>query len=280
MATSWKKSSLDLFGKLGYIRFLQALMRSHCKEAMPVCVQRPAARRRRGGAFTLIELLVVIAIIAILAALLLPVLAYSKRQALRTQCQSNMRQTQFALTMWSDDNNDWLPPGSGSAFGLWDGEQVSYDDTSTTELVYYLATYLGYHAPDATLRLARAMFCPGYQLYNQIRSSTAMTNVIVYCRTIPQAVGLTNAEGDVLFDPFGYPSDPPTPQAPPHRLDEVAVIVPLTKVWLMVDADQIAFPNAGWSDELPITPVHGAVRNYMYFDGHADTKKVGAKGVY
>jgi len=29
---------------------------------------------------------------------------------------------------------------------------------------------------------------------------------------------------------------------------------------------------------LPVKPVHGSVRNYIYFDGHADSLKVGAVG--
>jgi prepilin-type N-terminal cleavage/methylation domain-containing protein/prepilin-type processing-associated H-X9-DG protein len=65
--------------------------------------------RRRG--FTLIELLVVIAIIAILAAILFPVFAQAREKARQTTCTSNMKQMGTALMMYSQDNDETLPPG-------------------------------------------------------------------------------------------------------------------------------------------------------------------------
>ncbi|MBI2841973.1 MAG: prepilin-type N-terminal cleavage/methylation domain-containing protein [Armatimonadetes bacterium] len=65
-------------------------------------------KARRG--FTLIELLVVIAIIAILAAILFPIFAQAKRNAMQTKCASNMRQCTQAWQRYTDDYNGRTPP--------------------------------------------------------------------------------------------------------------------------------------------------------------------------
>ena len=64
--------------------------------------------------FTLIELLVVIAIIAILAALLLPALRAAKEQAQGVQCLGQIKQFSYAWNMYTDDNEEWIPPNYAS----------------------------------------------------------------------------------------------------------------------------------------------------------------------
>src|SRR3989442_8684423 len=65
-------------------------------------------------AFTLIELLVVIAVIAILAALLLPAMRAAKEQAQGVQCLGQIKQFSYAWNMYTDDNEEWIPPNYAS----------------------------------------------------------------------------------------------------------------------------------------------------------------------
>ena len=226
--------------------------------------------RRRG--FTLIELLVVIAIIAVLAALLLPALAEAKRKAYQAACCSNLRQVGTALHMWVDDNEGWLPPGQGSAYGLYEGQRPGYKESQTYkyDLAYYLPAHLGLPAPDATLRVVKVLFCPGFQRYGKDIVNQA-TNT---------CYGLTTTNANRLsFYPFGYPPSGPG-QMRPHKLLEILPERPLSDVWVLVDVDKVAVTNPAntWRSQLPDRPVHGSVRNYLYFDNHVATKKVPKSG--
>ena len=72
---------------------------------LPIFAQGPAR-----SAFTLIELLVVIGLLTVLVALLLPVLRSAKDSARAVQCLSNLRQLGIAFPMFTNDNDDQLPP--------------------------------------------------------------------------------------------------------------------------------------------------------------------------
>jgi len=90
--------------------------------------------RRGCHGFTLIELLVVIAIIAILAALLLPALARSKKEALRIQCFSNQHQIGLGFHMYADDSNGYFPVTDG--WGATGGQLPPAPDITTDAADY------------------------------------------------------------------------------------------------------------------------------------------------
>lgn len=70
---------------------------------------RVSRRRRRVCAFTLIDVLVSIAVISLLIGLLLPSLSAIRETTRRVVCASNVRQIGYGLSMYADDNRDYLP---------------------------------------------------------------------------------------------------------------------------------------------------------------------------
>ena len=223
----------------------------------------PPAKRQRG--FTLIELLVVIAIIGILAGLLWPALARAKQKATQVACMSNLKQIGIALQMYMNDNADTLP---GPCFT---GARASYDKTSGTELIYYIAKDLGSRPPSwVTDRpvIAEVFVCPGYR--RQAPSVTSMEGRKCY---------LLNDDIDPnpgsRAQPFGYPEIGGAEEIPPLKYSALSRYGTPVTLFAITDVDKINIPNPkiDWWTDLPYKPVHGDVRNELYFDWHVAAKR-------
>lgn len=234
---------------------------------------------RANRAFTLIELLVVIAIIAILAAMLLPALAKAKQKAQHTACLNNFKQLGLGMQMYNGDYNDRLPPGN-AVWGLNFGQKAGYGTFLSdyqADLPTYLHSYMGLPEPSAQTNLLNVMICSG--------SVAAYTPTTVdqwrrqfYGMYSPRFAD-TNLTRVALF-PFGlYLGSSGT--SPSIKLNQLSALNSLSEIWAMVDLDQSGFlANAAqtpsWSANVPKTAPHGTVRNYIYFDGHAQSRSVPA----
>jgi prepilin-type processing-associated H-X9-DG protein len=201
------------------------------------------------SAFTLVELLALVIMLGFISVLVVPAMVRGRQKTIETVCQSNLKAIGLAIQAYSEDNRYILP---GPVFPL---ARPGLDRHPTNQLAWFLANRLGSSATIARTNVVLQFLCPAHP-------SASSGNKVVADYGLNEGKGLPGP-------PFGCPS----PARAPLSLTSLAASASPAACLAVTDADKgNVNPTAdGWSS-LPYQPVHGRMRNQLFFDWHVAGK--------
>ena len=215
---------------------------------MPCQPHSPRCGAKKNPAMTLIELLVVIAIIAILAALLFPALQKVLASADATKCLSNLRQLGTGIGNFCNDQGGRMPGPIWTKQTFLYSTQFPYN----SEVAAFVAPYLGEQPATSGTQNLTEMRCPAW-----LKKAPPGA---IYTFTSQHSF---DVGGGQTIDPWGYPGNGTAPQS-------LAVLsgTAVATTWALIELDQQNSGGDSSSSQMPAQPVHGTVRNALFFDFH------------
>lgn len=203
-------------------------------------------------AFTLIELLVVIAIIALLVSILLPSLQTAKDLAKRIACASNLRGIFSAVSMYTTENNGYLPRVTD--YGAGDGMAWAWTDQG----VLYPYLGLGDNITEWTLPYNGILTCPEEKSRRNYSASTV-----------------------VFLDGWLYTSTFMGKFKPAKLEDYVQTMPMISEGWTVqmlsgqtYDQSNVGYAYNAWQmpygEKFYLGTRHAGGANYLFIDGHAE----------
>ena len=201
--------------------------------------------------FTLVELLATITIIAVLVGL--GTVGYMKAidSADSVRCLANMRAVGVGISMYCADHQGFLP-------GQCDNSIRHTYRINNNDLGAFLAPYWNLPPADTITRDAPALMCPAWKRKVNVAGGKCYLN--------PSGIkGYYNADGTRKYCPFKGNSDSPM------RMLAILSIPGLmaSQQWMVQDFDQVNCVTINITGQAA-TPVHGSVRNVLFFDLHAE----------